>query len=165
MSGRAEGLQQGTVDGGEGASSPHSSYRRKYGMAPGVDLAAALSSLAAPPPDPDRDNTDDSGMGADLDADGGVEKAALSDDEEDEDDEEEEEEKEEEPKTRRTSSAGNERQRRPSYTCYHGAPLPRGAAQRMARRARPRPRRNLDMLQLAAGATVMLAPLTPELLR
>ena len=66
--------------------------------------------------------------------------------------------------SRRTSQTGYDRQRRPSYTCYHGPLLPRGAP-RVGRRAKPRPLRDLDVLQLAAGATVMLAPLTPELLR
>ncbi|XP_042243302.1 mating-type protein A-alpha Z4-like [Homarus americanus] len=160
-----EGLYQSAL-GGDGPS--HSSPTRHpshddHGPIPGgVGMAAAAFTSQPTPPDPDRENTDDSGMGADLEGDdrgGGLKLAS------DDDDDEEEEEEEEEPKTRRTSNAGNERQRRPSYTCYHGAPLPRGAAPRVARRARPRPPRNLDMFQLAAGAAVMLAPLTPELLR
>ena len=66
---------------------------------------------------------------------------------------------------RRTSNAGNnDRTRRPSYTCHHGPPLPRGAP-RIGRRAKPRPLRDIDVLQLAAGAACMVAPLTPELLR
>ncbi|KAK8734322.1 hypothetical protein OTU49_006122 [Cherax quadricarinatus] len=156
-----EGLYQSVL----GVDGPSHNIRRNRLRALNGAVPAAFGSHPTPT-DPDRENTDDSGMGADLegeDREGGAKMA--SDDDEEEDEDEEEEEEEEEPKTRRTSSAGTERQRRPSYTCYHGAPLPRGAAPRVARRARPRPLRNLDMLQLAAGATVMLAPLTPELLR
>lgn len=160
MNRRPEGLSQSAL--GRSSSDRRHPSQAGHGVLSGPDAALAFSSQPlAPPPDPDRENTDDSGMGADLD-DRGVRPA--SDDDDDEEIEEEEEEKDE-PKTRRTSSAGTERQRRPSYTCYHGALVPRAAAHRMARRARPRPPRNLDMLQLAAGATVMLAPLTPELLR
>lgn len=120
-------------------------------------MPIAPASLTAPH-DPDRENTDDSGMGADLeyeergDAGDGRGEREHSVDEDGA------------VRGRRTSSAGKERQRRPSYTCYHGPPLPRNAP-RVGRRARPRPPRDLDVLQLAAGASIMLAPVTPELLR
>lgn len=168
-----EGLQQSAV-GGDGPSRPPGRRHRLQGVYDGPETAAALASLRAPP-DPDRENTDDSGMGADLEADerGPNGREASADDDDDDDDEDEEESEteteseseNEPPKARRRSSVGVERQRRPSYTCYHGAPLPRGAVLRVGRRPRPRPPRTLDMRQLAAGATVMLAPLTPELLR
>ncbi|XP_068234506.1 uncharacterized protein [Palaemon carinicauda] len=154
-------------------------------MPVGVPFPVYSSSLPAPP-DPDRENTDDSGMGADLEGDDRPDGTKDEEGEEDDDDDDEEEEEEEvedeeeeehqqrarprkhqqegEAKMRRTSSAGNERQRRPSYTCYHGPILSRNTA-RMGRRARPRPPRDLDVLQLAAGAACMLAPVTPDLLR
>lgn len=167
-----EGLQQSAV-GGDGPSRPPGRRHRLQGVYDGPETAAALASLRAPR-DPDRENTDDSGMGADLEVDergpDGREASGDDDDDDDEDEEESETETESEsenepPKARRRSSVGVERQRRPSYTCYHGAPLPRGGVLRVGRRPRPRPPRTLDMRQLAAGATVMLAPLTPELLR
>ncbi|XP_071526354.1 uncharacterized protein [Panulirus ornatus] len=167
MNRRPEGLYQSAL--GRPSTVRRNLSQAEHGAISGIDSTVAFSSQPlALPPDPDRENTDDSGMGADLDDRGVGGKVASDDDDDDEEFEEEEEEEEkekEEPKTRRTSSAGNDRQRRPSYTCYHGALVPRAAAHRMARRARPRPPRNLDMLQLAAGATVMLAPVTPELLR
>ncbi|MPC24059.1 PR domain zinc finger protein 10-like [Portunus trituberculatus] len=167
-----EGLQQSAV-GGDGPSRPPGRCHRLQVVYDGPETAAALASLRAPR-DPDRENTDDSGMGADLEADerGPEGKEVSCDDDSDDDEDEEETETETEsesenepPKNRRRSSVGVERQRRPSYTCYHGAPLPRGGVLRVGRRPRPRPPRTLDMRQLAAGATVMLAPLTPELLR
>lgn len=150
--------------------------------------------------DPDRDfaapdalekeNTDDSGMGTEMEAEderkiGRNQKhweeaigrkdqmkdespERFSDDTDqdttDDDDEDDGDEATFNTGSRRTSQVGFDRQRRPSYTCYHGPLLPRGAP-RVGRRAKPRPLRDLDVLQLAAGATVMLAPVTPELLR
>jgi len=55
--------------------------------------------------------------------------------------------------------------RRPSYTCYHGPPLPRNTPKIGKRSKAIKRLRERDVLQLAAGTVVMLSPLTPELLR
>ena len=66
-------------------------------------------------------------------------------------------------KERRPSQAS--KQRRPSYPCYHGPPLPRGTP-KIGRRPKGIKRlRERDVLQLARGTVVMLSPVTPELLR
>lgn len=66
-------------------------------------------------------------------------------------------------KDRRPSQAS--KLRRPSYTCYHGPPLPRGTP-KIGKRSKAIKRiRDRDLLQLAAGTVVMLSPLTPEILR
>ena len=142
-------------------------------------------------PRPEYDNTDDSGMGTDFpDVDADEEELLLMEtcstsSSSEGDSEEDLSSEDDHPSTRtatssagsntrrasqqagwsrRTSNAGNEKNRRPSYTCHHGPPLPRGAP-RIGRRAKPRPLRDIDVLQLAAGAACMVAPLTPELLR
>ena len=61
--------------------------------------------------------------------------------------------------SRKMSQGSMDRHRRPSYPCVHGHITSRG------RRGNVKLRRQLDILQLAAGATMMVAPLTPDILR